>query len=89
MADIVTLQARAAWDIADPDGDCTCPEWEAVEAAEDVILRFSCRTIEDVQAKARFFIEHEPAYDTIKNCYTEEEECLVTFLRSLAGEVRP
>ncbi len=85
---IKTYQAaRDAWDKADPDGNCDGPEWDALEAAEDAILRFPCTTIGQVRAKARFFIETEPAYDTIRNCYDSKEEALIPFLRSLLGEV--
>jgi hypothetical protein len=77
--------AQAAWR-AMPEETEGGPEWDALEAVEHEIVIYPCRTIEDVQAKARFFLENEMPYDTIRNCSGAEEETLLTFLRSLLAD---
>lgn len=61
------------------------PEWEAYEAAEHAVIIYPCRSLEDVRTKARFFLDNDGPYDTIRNCVLGEEETLLLFLRSLVG----
>lgn len=61
-------------------------EWDAYEAAEHALVVFPCKTLEEVQAKTRFFLENQPCYDTIRNCAIGAEETLLPFLRSLLGD---
>lgn len=94
MADLLELlasydRAKAAWNEADPDGDCDGPEWDACDAAETAVIAAPCLTIEDVRAKARFVLDNGAAYDSVKNCSIGDEDVLQLFLRSLLGKVRP
>jgi hypothetical protein len=61
------------------------PEWEPYEAAERAVVVCPCQTMDEVRAKARFFIENDGPYDTIRNCADRENDTLLLFLRSLAG----
>ena len=78
----------AALESADPDRDqgTDSVEWGAWEDVEHAIVRYPCRTLDDVRVKARFFLENEGAYDTIRTCENATEETLYPFLRSLLGE---
>lgn len=60
--------------------------WDVYEATEHEIIVHPCASIAEVRIKAKFFLDCEPAYDTIRNCVGEHEETLRTFLRSLLGE---
>ncbi len=93
MADLRELidtfaAAQAAYEAADPEEDDS-PEWSAYDAAQRAVIMFPCRTLDEVRAKARFFMENDGPYDTIRNCRTDTEETLMPFLRSLLGEVQP
>lgn len=76
-----TAKRDAEWNKGNDDG----PEQDAVEAAEDAVLRFPCQTLDEVRVKARFFLNNSGPYDTIRNCFDAKEETLLPFLRSLAG----
>ena len=86
-------QAQAAWRKLD-DGTIgvtdNSPEWQAYENAENAVLFFPCQTIEDVCLKARFVLDEDSAYDSLKNCYFGDtgEDVLKGFLRCLAGEAQ-
>ncbi len=80
-------KAREDYENAAPEDPGT-PEWEAYEAAEHAVIICPCRSLEDVRTKARFFLENESPYDTIRNCHTQTEEALIPFLRSLLGEAQ-
>lgn len=89
MADLRELidacvKAKAAFDAADVNNDEA--EWNAFDEAEDAVITYPCRSLEDVRTKARFFLETESSYDTIRNSYTTTEDTLMSFLRSLLGE---
>lgn len=77
--------ARLAWDKADPTGSSS-PEYATFEAAEEAVLRAPCRTLKEVQEKARFVIENPSAFDSICNLGEGDEHCGLIFLRSLLGE---
>lgn len=77
--------ARLAWDRADPTGSSS-PEYLAFEAAEEVVLRYPCSTLEEVREKARFIIANPSAFDSICNLGEGDEHCGLIFLRSLLGE---
>ena len=77
--------ARLAWDRVDPTGSSS-PEYAAFEAAEEAVLRYPCRTLEEVREKARFIIENPSAFDSICNLGEGNEHCGLIFLRSLLGE---
>lgn len=76
--------ARAAWFESDTEANGD-PEWDAYEAAEDTVLRYPCTTLAEVQEKARFFLDNDSPFDTLRNCQTATEEALRPFLRSLCG----
>lgn len=81
------LAAREAYENAlDDDEGFTGPEWDAYEEAEHAVIVYPCQSLDDVRTKARFFLENESSYDTIRNCYSTTEETLLPFLRSLLGE---
>ncbi|EJK83564.1 hypothetical protein [Rhizobium sp. AP16] len=63
-------------------------EWDAYEAAEDAILYYPCKTLEDVQTKASFVLADTNALDSVTNCFRSDDGApsLVLFLRSLLGE---
>lgn len=79
------LAAREVFLAADEDHDARA--WEKYCSTEHAVIIHPCVTIEDVRIKARFFLDCEPAYDTIRNCFKPTEETLRPFLRSLTGEV--
>jgi hypothetical protein len=85
---VIGAYHRARQASAATDYSSDRPEWDAYEAAENAVIVFPCQTFADVQAKARFFLENEAAYDTIRNCYDSKEEALLPFLRSLIGEAQ-
>lgn len=80
--------ARSAYSTAAPE-ETDHPTWAAYEAAEHAIIVHPCLTLEEIQIKARFFLNNEAGYDTIRNCFTATEETLLPFLRSLLGEAKP
>jgi hypothetical protein len=61
--------------------------WNAKEAAERVLLREPCLTLDDVRAKAKLVLEDENVFDSIINCIHSDGTLVGhTFLRSLLGE---
>lgn len=80
------LEAKRAYDAVPPDLDKEGAEWDAYEATEHAVVTYPCKTFEEVQLKARFFLDNDGPYDTIKNCFGSTEETLRPFLRSLLGE---
>lgn len=97
MADLGKLidayhAARRTWEAQfeqDEDAAGEAPQWDAYWEAERAVIVFPCRTLDDVRAKAKFFLENSSPYDTIRNCSTATEETLRPFLRSLIGETQP
>jgi hypothetical protein len=79
------VKARAEQEQAVQNGDEEGPAWDEYEAAEGAVIKFPCRTIEEVREKARFFLENDGPYDTIRNCFSNEGETLRPFLQSLLG----
>lgn len=75
--------AREAWEVADPEADCDGPEWDAYAAAERVLVKWPCQTLDEVQQKAAYFLGDAGLLDTVQNCHTGDEESLRVFLRSL------
>jgi hypothetical protein len=61
-------------------------EWEAKEAAEMVVIRQPCQTLDEVRAKVRLALEDENFFDSIKDCTHGGEHVLRIFLHSLMGE---
>lgn len=94
MADLSELidafhAAKVAWEArfeADCDAADASPEWDTYESAENAVIVYPCQTLDDVHAKAGFFLQNSGPYDTIRNCFGAEEETLRPFLRSLLGE---
>ena len=61
--------------------------WNAKEAAEMVVLRQPCQSLDDVRQKVRLVLADENVYDSVRNCgLSAETEVLRTFLLSLLGE---
>lgn len=82
-------KAKEAYEkAAEEEDDFNGPDWDAKEAAEHAVIMYPCRSLGDVRTKARFFLENESSYDTIRNCRSVTEETLRPFLRSLLGEAR-
>ena len=61
-------------------------EWEAKEAAEMMVIRQPCQTLDEVRAKARLALEDEGVFESIKNSTFCGEHVMRIFLRSLMGE---
>lgn len=80
------LAARQVF-LADSTYEEDSASWDAYCQTEHEVIIHPCTTMDEVRMKARFFLECEPAYDTIRNCRRQDEETLRPFLRSLVGEV--
>lgn len=69
--------------------DCDA-EFQAKEAAEDVLIRTPCVTLADVRAKAKVALEDENVFDSVTNCRNANEHVGKTFLKSILGmETKP
>lgn len=58
---------------------------EAMQQAEDVLIRTPCLTLADVRAKATVAMNNESTFDSITNCRNEHEHVGKTFLKSILG----
>ena len=82
-------EAQAVWSIrfdADSNTAGDCPEWDAYEATEQAVIEYPCSTIEEVRVKARFLLNDEFPYESVKQCKRGDTDVLKSFLRSLLGE---
>ncbi|TQX88463.1 MULTISPECIES: hypothetical protein [unclassified Rhizobium] len=85
--------AQRAWlvlfDQEDPNAGSS-PEWDAYELAENAVLYFPCKTLDEVWEKAAFVLSDPNAFDTVRNCIhtvgDDNSYVLAPFLRSLLGE---
>lgn len=68
------------------DTDLCKAEWEAKEAAEEVLIRTPCVTLADVRAKARLAIKDENVFDSITNCRAPDGHMGTIFLKSILNE---
>lgn len=61
--------------------------WDAKEAAEMAVIRYPCRTFEEVREKIRWALADENVQDSITNCTIgeEKEHVGLIFIRSLLG----
>ena len=60
--------------------------WNAKEDAEMAVIRHQCSSLEDVRAKARLALSDANVYDSLRNCFIDERDVLVIFLRSVLGD---
>lgn len=79
------FDAQRAYDAvpAEQDDD---PQFEVYEAAETAVITYPCKTVGEVQRKARFFLENDGPNDTLRNCFNNAGPTLNRFLRSLLSE---
>lgn len=71
---------RASADL--PENDCD-PDWEAQQAAENVLISTPCITLADVRAKAELAIKDENFFDSITNCRDADGHVGIKFLKSI------
>ncbi len=88
LSDLIAryLAAKAIWEAQFDEDDVKAnnsPEWREYMDTSCAIIDFPCRTIRQVQQKARFILTDENLVDMLANCSTTV--AVTDFLKSLAG----